>query len=83
MNFLELLSMFDWISPAIETVRETSYTLKTGEMSTPIMVKNANDAKNTLEEKGLTVVSIAHGWNGEFVSVPDKQADLARLLLGL
>lgn len=73
----------DLLGGLFQEIRSTFYFLESGEEPTHLEVDNPDVAKKLLKDKGLRVVSITRGYNTNLISVPSKQADLARLLLGL
>lgn len=86
MNILGILSAFDWITPAIETVKEVSYTLESGEFSAPIRLDDSDIglAERYLREAGIRVVSTTQAplfqRNG-FIDVPESQYNEAKRIL--
>lgn len=77
MNPFEILSIFDWVTPAVETAKDIGYFVETGSIGRPISVNKGelNRAKKVLGKAGITVISttIAAFSREGMVDVPDKQ----------
>lgn len=74
---------FDLLGGLYQEIKGTFYWFSSGEQGIHLEVDNPDVAKKMLEAKGLKVVSITRGYNTSLITVPSKQEELARLILGL
>ena len=82
LNVFKLLSLCDSITPLVETAKDVSYLIETGETGYPISTSTPDIDKAKLKQAGIRVISMTRGWNESYIDVPDDQINEALIVLG-
>ncbi len=86
MGIFEILQVFDWISPLVETGKDVHHAITDGEGTTTIWLPKheLSEAKTKMRKAGIKVVSDTWAaFDAEAgIDVPDSQVNKARNALG-